>query len=68
MASVDSGVIRTDRSKCNELTTCFFLLQELVLPTAERWDRDNVQIMPFSSPVVAVPSSDTDRYYTMSNL
>lgn len=31
------------------------------MSSAERWDKANVQIVPFSSPVVPVATTDNDR-------
>ncbi|KAG8254715.1 hypothetical protein J6590_005274 [Homalodisca vitripennis] len=45
----------TDAEKIKEIK------MELVLSTAERWDKANVQLVPFSSPVVPVTSADLDR-------
>lgn len=45
----------TDADKIKEIK------KELVLSTAERWDKYNSHIIPFVSPVVPVSTSDSDR-------
>ncbi|XP_075224399.1 helicase with zinc finger isoform X2 [Lycorma delicatula] len=45
----------TDADKIKEIK------KELVLSNAERWDKENCEVVPFTSPVVPVNSSDAER-------